>query len=240
MKLDVIGLVRFVVAVRVKYGTAPALLFACVIRANWHDAHVGAPASYVFRGGEDVGLVFLPGATVEPAAYAPLLKRVAEEARATVILARPAFRSPVLFGGAKAFRALAASDPDVRTWVVGGHSVRFLRPSSSQPRRRRDPPPRANATERLVNLAGCLAKDCDNAEYSRLVRALCDEGGVNLVMVDEGKQLGEWAGLCKIDQDGEPKGVVRCSAACVTEFGEDTHALSVLLNYLKSQAPEES
>merc|ERR1740138_525760 len=86
----------------------------------------------------------------------------------------------------------------------------------------------------------CLAKDCDNAEYSRLVRALCDEGGVNLVMVDEGKQLGEWAGLCKIDQDGEPKGVVRCSAACVTEFGEDTHALSVLLNYLKSQAPEES
>jgi len=123
MKLDVIGLVRFVVAVRVKYGTAPALLFACVIRANWHDAHVGAPASYVFRGGEDVGLVFLPGATVEPAAYAPLLKRVAEEARATVILARPAFRSPVLFGGAKAFRALAASDPDVRTWVVGGHSM---------------------------------------------------------------------------------------------------------------------
>ena len=112
--------------------------------------------------------------------------------------------------------------------------------SASQPRRRRDPPPRANATERLVNLAGCLAKDCDNAEYSRLVRALCDEGGVNLVMVDEGKQLGEWAGLCKIDQDGEPKGVVRCSAACVTEFGEDTHALSVLLNYLKSQAPEES
>lgn len=36
----------------------------------------------------------------------------------------------------------------------------------------------------------CLAKDCDNAEYSRLVRALCDESGVNLLMVDEGKQLG--------------------------------------------------
>ena len=86
----------------------------------------------------------------------------------------------------------------------------------------------------------CLAKDCDNAEYSRLVRALCDEGGVNLIMVDEGKQLGEWAGLCKIDRDGEATKVVRCSAACVTEFGEDTHALSVLLNYLKSQAPEES
>ena len=85
----------------------------------------------------------------------------------------------------------------------------------------------------------CLAKDCDNAEYSRLVRALCDEGGVNLIMVDEGRQLGEWAGLCKIDADGEATKVVRCSAACVTEFGEDTRALSVLLTYLKAQAPED-
>ena len=71
----------------------------------------------------------------------------------------------------------------------------------------------------------CLAKDCDNAEYSNLVRALCDEGGVSLVMVDEGKQLGEWAGLCKINEEGEATSVVRCSAACVTEFGEDTRAL---------------
>merc|ERR1719378_550911 len=38
----------------------------------------------------------------------------------------------------------------------------------------------------------CLAKDCDNPEYTKLVRALCEEGGVNLVMVDTGKQLGEW------------------------------------------------
>ncbi|KAJ8607275.1 hypothetical protein CTAYLR_009527 [Chrysophaeum taylorii] len=81
----------------------------------------------------------------------------------------------------------------------------------------------------------CLAKDCDNAEYSRLVRALCDEGGVDLIVVDEGKQLGEWAGLCKIDKDGEATKVVRCSAAAVVEFGEDTQALAVLLNYLKNQ-----
>merc|ERR1712205_287612 len=67
----------------------------------------------------------------------------------------------------------------------------------------------------------------------------CDEGGVSLVMVDEGKQLGEWAGLCKINEEGEATSVVRCSAACVTEFGEDTRALSVLLTYLKAQAPED-
>ena len=53
------------------------------------------------------------------------------------------------------------------------------------------------------------------------------------------QQLGEWAGLCKINEEGEATSVVRCSAACVTEFGEDTRALSVLLTYLKAQAPED-
>ena len=82
----------------------------------------------------------------------------------------------------------------------------------------------------------CLAKDCDNPEYTKLVRALCDEGGVNLVMVDTGKILGEWCGLCKIDENGEATKVVRCSCAVVTEFGEETQALNVLLEFLKKQA----
>ena len=43
----------------------------------------------------------------------------------------------------------------------------------------------------------------------------------------------------KINEEGEATAVVRCAAACVTEFGEDTRALSVLLTYLKAQAPED-
>ena len=82
----------------------------------------------------------------------------------------------------------------------------------------------------------CLAKDCDNPEYTKLVRALCEEGGVNLVMVDTGKQLGEWCGLCKIDEEGEATKVVRCSCAVITEFGEESQALNVLLEFLKDQA----
>ena len=87
----------------------------------------------------------------------------------------------------------------------------------------------------------CLAKDCDNNEYTQLVRALCEEGGIHLIMVDTGKQLGEWCGLCKIDSEGEAQKVVRCSCAVVTWAGgaemnaeEDSHALNVLLEYLKS------
>ena len=81
-----------------------------------------------------------------------------------------------------------------------------------------------------------LAKDCDNDEYTRLVQALCSENSVPLIMADEGKQLGAWVGLAKLDGDHSVRKSVRCSVAVVTDFGEETPALNVVLNYVKSQA----
>ncbi|KAJ1411071.1 50S ribosomal protein L30e-like protein [Ochromonadaceae sp. CCMP2298] len=80
-----------------------------------------------------------------------------------------------------------------------------------------------------------LAKDCDNAEYTKLVQALCAEGGVHLIMADAGTEIGEWCGLAKLDAEGNVRKAVRCSVAVVTDFGEETHALTVVLNYVKSQ-----
>jgi len=80
-----------------------------------------------------------------------------------------------------------------------------------------------------------LSKDCDNAEYKKLVQALCKEGGVHLIMADHGTEIGEWVGLAKLNADGTVRKAVRCSVAVVTDFGEETAALNVVLNYVKSQ-----
>ena len=46
-------------------------------------------------------------------------------------------------------------------------------------------------------------------------RSVAQEHGIPLIKVDSNMKLGEWAGLCKIDQEGKARKVVKCSAAVV-------------------------
>ncbi|PIN26947.1 40S ribosomal protein S12 [Handroanthus impetiginosus] len=39
-----------------------------------------------------------------------------------------------------------------------------------------------------------LAEDCDQADYVKLVKALCADHNVSLITVPSAKTLGEWAG----------------------------------------------
>lgn len=61
------------------------------------------------------------------------------------------------------------------------------------------------------------------------------ESKVDLIMADHGTEIGEWVGLAKLNADGQVRKAVRCSVAVVTDFGEDSPALDVVLNYVKSQ-----
>lgn len=54
-----------------------------------------------------------------------------------------------------------------------------------------------------------LADDCNQPDYKKLIEALCAEQSVNLISVPEQQTLGQWAGLCKIDSEGEARKVGR-------------------------------
>merc|ERR1711988_1008646 len=70
--------------------------------------------------------------------------------------------------------------------------------------------------KRRVHLC-VLAENCSEPQYKKLVEALCTEHGINLMKVPDNTELGEWAGLCKIDSEGNARKVVSCSCVCVTD-----------------------
>ncbi|OQV13228.1 putative 40S ribosomal protein S12 [Hypsibius exemplaris] len=93
----------------------------------------------------------------------------------------------------------------------------------------------AKALDKRQALMCVLAKNCDEPMYVKLVEALCKEHGINLIRVDDNKKLGEWVGLCKIDKEGKPRKVVRCSCVVVKDYGKQTPAHEMLQKYFKSQ-----
>lgn len=80
-----------------------------------------------------------------------------------------------------------------------------------------------------------LNESCTEAEYVKLIEALCAEHKINLIKVSDPKVLGTWAGLCKIDRDGQPRKVVGCSCVVVKEFGQESEALNILLDYFANR-----
>ncbi|KAK8153660.1 hypothetical protein IWX90DRAFT_392913 [Phyllosticta citrichinensis] len=80
-----------------------------------------------------------------------------------------------------------------------------------------------------------LNEACEEEAYKKLVVALCSEHKIPLIKVPDGKQLGEWAGLCQIDREGNARKVVNCSCVVVKDWGEESQERSVLLNYFQTE-----
>lgn len=79
------------------------------------------------------------------------------------------------------------------------------------------------------------AKECDEANVEKLVRALCKNHEIPLYEVETKAELGELVGQCKYDKEGKARKVVGCSVAVVKDWGRDEEASNVLLEYLKKQ-----
>ena len=84
------------------------------------------------------------------------------------------------------------------------------------------------ALEQGVGKLCVLSSGCNEPAYSKLIEALCAEHGVDLMKVSDGKQLGEWVGLAKLDKEGTARKIVGCSSVVVTDFGEEGEALKIL------------
>ena len=73
-----------------------------------------------------------------------------------------------------------------------------------------------------------LADNCDEPQYKKLVEALCKENGVPLIRVPDGKQIGEWIGLCKYDAAMNPRKVRKCSSCVLKAFAIDDEAANLV------------
>jgi small subunit ribosomal protein S12e len=80
-----------------------------------------------------------------------------------------------------------------------------------------------------------LANDCTEQKYQDLIRALCKTHSIPLMTVPAAKTLGEWAGLCKIDAEGNPRKVVAAASVALTSWGKESEARGIIQEYLKTQ-----
>ncbi|MBF4457513.1 alpha/beta hydrolase [Pseudoclavibacter sp. VKM Ac-2867] len=73
----------------------------------------------------DTGLVFIPGAKVEPSAYAAKLSSLVTDDNMTVVVPQPLLN--LAFFDTRTLDDYAAVAPEVTTWSVGGHSLGGVR-----------------------------------------------------------------------------------------------------------------
>ena len=93
----------------------------------------------------------------------------------------------------------------------------------------------AKALDRRQAHLCVLNENNSEQEYLKLIEALCAEHRINLIKVPDAKDLGTWAGLCKMDREGNPRKVVGCSCVVVKDYGAESEGLNVLLEYFKNR-----
>lgn len=92
----------------------------------------------------------------------------------------------------------------------------------------------ARALDQRKAVLCLLASNCNEQNYLKLIEALCAEHQIPLIKVDDNEVLGQWVGLCKLDEEGNPKKTVKCSCAVIQAWGQESEAQTVVKAHLSS------
>jgi pimeloyl-ACP methyl ester carboxylesterase len=114
-------------------------------------------------GGSDVGLVYIPGAKVDPWAYAAKLSGAVSEHGVTVVITRPWLN--LAFFDLRPLSTFTGAAPEVESWMVGGHSLGGVRACQLAP-----------DADALVLFASYCATDLSDSGMPVLSIAGSDDG----------------------------------------------------------------
>lgn len=105
-----------------KTGTYPARTVAISALESTDKVTVTQQEWITFTPDEEVqtGLIFYPGGLVEPAAYAPILHKIAEEGVLVIIVPMPLNLAIFNTGAAN---SVINNYPHISTWILTGHSL---------------------------------------------------------------------------------------------------------------------
>lgn len=113
-------------------------------------------------GDSDLGLVFIPGAKVDPWAYAAILQGLAEDG-VTVVITRPWLN--LAFFDPRGLDAFTSAAPGIDVWSVGGHSLGGVRACQL-----------ASDADALVLFASYCANDLSGSDLPVLSLAGSEDG----------------------------------------------------------------
>jgi small subunit ribosomal protein S12e len=91
------------------------------------------------------------------------------------------------------------------------------------------------ALDRKQALLCVLAENCDDPKYKKLITALAKSNGVPVITVESRDDIGVWLGHCKYDKEGLPRKAKGTSSVAIVDYGEETEALSFVINYIKEK-----
>lgn len=66
-----------------------------------------------------------------------------------------------------------------------------------------------------------LAKNCNEANYVKLVKGLASRNKIPLVEIEEGETLGEYLGICKYDKNKAVTKKRKCSSVAIRDFSHE-------------------